>query len=118
MRPRSVAFEEAAGIPLAASTALQALRDHGKVRPGQRVLIVGASGGVGTYAVQLAKFLGATVTGVSSTKNLELLASLVDQGTLRTHVDRSYTVDEVCEALTHVETGHARGKVAITVRSM
>ena len=75
-RPANVSFEEAAAIPLAASTALQALRDHGQLQPGQHVLIIGASGGVGTYAVQLAKQLGAEVTAVCSTRNLELVRSL------------------------------------------
>ncbi len=75
-RPRNVSFEEAAAVPLAASTALQALRDHGNLQPGQKVLIVGASGGVGTYAVQLANHMGAVVTAVCSSPNLELVRDL------------------------------------------
>jgi NADPH:quinone reductase-like Zn-dependent oxidoreductase len=75
-KPANVSFEEAAGVAVAATTALQAVRDQGRVQPGQRVLINGASGGVGTFAVQLARFHGAHVTGVSSTRNLELVRSL------------------------------------------
>lgn len=75
-KPANVSFEDAAAVPVAATTALQALRDAGRVGPGQRVLINGASGGVGTYAVQIARSLGAHVTGVSSTRNLELVRSL------------------------------------------
>ena len=75
-KPANVSFEEAAAVAIAATTALQALRDHGQVRPGQRVLINGASGGVGTYAVQLAKTFGADVTAVCSTRNVELVRSL------------------------------------------
>ncbi|MFW6206867.1 MAG: NAD(P)-dependent alcohol dehydrogenase [Gemmatimonadota bacterium] len=75
-KPENVTFEEAAAVTVAGTTALQALLDKGKLRPGQRVLINGASGGVGTFAVQIAKAHGAHVTGVSSTRNLELVRSL------------------------------------------
>ncbi len=70
-KPAEVSWEEAAAVPIAATTALQALRDHGKLQPGQKVLINGAAGGVGTYAVQLAKWLGAEVTAVCSTAKVE-----------------------------------------------
>ena len=75
-KPANVSFEEAAAVPIAALTALQALRDHGQLQPGQKVLINGASGGVGTYAVQIAKALGADVTAVCSTRNVEQARAL------------------------------------------
>ena len=75
-KPDNVTFEQAACIPIAALTALQGLRDKGKVQPGQTVLINGASGGVGTFAVQIAKLFGADVTGVCSTRNLDMVRSI------------------------------------------
>lgn len=89
--PRHLTFEQAAAVPTAGIAALQALRDVGSVQPGNSVLIIGASGGVGTLAVQIAKALGATVTGVASTRNLELVRS--------TGADRviDYTVEDPTE---------------------
>jgi len=74
--PANLSFEQAAAVPTSAVTALQALRDHGRVQAGQHVLIIGASGGVGTFAVQIAKALGADVTGVASTPKVDLVRSL------------------------------------------
>ena len=76
LKPNNVDFEEAAAAPLAASVALQGLRDSGRIQPGQRVLIIGASGGIGTFALQIAKSFGAEVTGVCSTRNLDLVRSI------------------------------------------
>jgi len=75
-KPARLSFEQAAALPVAAFTALQALREYGRVQPGQSVLVNGAAGGVGTFAVQIAKALGANVTGVCSARNLELVRSL------------------------------------------
>lgn len=76
LRPTNLTFTQAAAVPTAAITALQGLRDAGKVQPGQAVLINGASGGVGTFAVQIARAFGADVTGVCSTRNVDMVRSL------------------------------------------
>lgn len=208
-KPGTITFEQAAAVPVAGLTALQGLRDKGRVQPGQKVLVIGASGGVGTFAVQIAKTYGAEVTGVCSTSNLEMVTSIgadrvVDYrhedfaagetrydvildciggrslsdyrrimnahgvhvgvggagGTLRMLfdllttavvslfvsqrfvffiaalrrddlavlserlqsgavtpvIDRLYPLDEAVEAIRYLETGHARGKVLVTIR--
>jgi NADPH:quinone reductase-like Zn-dependent oxidoreductase len=75
-KPSRLSFEQAAAVPISGTTAIQALRDKGRVRPGQSVLVIGAAGGVGTFTVQIAKAMGATVTGVASTSKLELVRSI------------------------------------------
>src|SRR4029078_7530790 len=75
-KPANLTFEQAAAIPVSGTTALRAVRDEGAVQPGQRVLVIGAAGGVGSLAVQIAKALGADVTGVSSTSKTDLVRSI------------------------------------------
>ena len=181
-KPDNVTFEQAAAVSVAARTALQGLRDRGRLQPGQRVLINGAAGGVGTFAVQIAKSFGAEVTGVCSTRNMDMVRSigadlvidytredftrsgqrydllydcvgnhslsasrrvlnpegryvavggptgrwmsredltilhdLMKAGKVTPVIDRIYTLTEVPEAIRHLEAGHARGKVVITL---
>jgi NADPH:quinone reductase-like Zn-dependent oxidoreductase len=76
LKPANISFEEASTIPESALVALQALRDKGQIQPGQKVLINGASGGIGTFAVQIARYYGAEVTGVCSTRNLDMVRSI------------------------------------------
>ena len=91
-RPANLTFEQAAAVPMAGLVALQALRDQGRLRGGQKVLINGASGGIGTFAVQIAKVLGAHVTGVCGTSNLDLVRSIgADQVIDYSHVDFTKT---------------------------
>jgi len=88
-KPASLAFEQAAAVPVSALTALQGVRDKGRVGPGQQVLIIGASGGVGTFALQIARALGAEVTGVCSTAKVDLVRSL------GAHHVIDYTTDDI-----------------------
>jgi NADPH:quinone reductase-like Zn-dependent oxidoreductase len=92
-KPANVSFEQAAAVPISGPTALQAVRDAGKVQPGQRVLIIGASGGVGTFAVQIAKAVGAHVTGVCSTDNVDMVCSLGADDVID-YTTRDYTQTE------------------------
>ena len=139
-KPANLTFDQAAAVGVSASTALQLLRDNGKVQPGQKVLVNGASGGVGTFAVQIAKAFGAEVTGVTSTKNLDMVRSIgadhvIDytrddftKGTERYDLilDNvgNHSMAQTRRALTPVGTlisnggGHADGKLGRTVRTM
>jgi len=139
-KPAALTFEQAAAVGVSATTALQLLRDDGHVRPGQKVLINGASGGVGTFAVQIAKAFGAEVTGVTSTKNVDLVHSIGAD-----HVV-DYTVEDFTAGATRYDLildnvgnhsmartrrvlapegklisnggGHANGKLVRTLRTM
>ena len=139
-KPANLTFEQAAAVGVSATTALQLLRDNGKVKPGQQVLINGASGGVGSFAVQIAKAFGAEVTGVTSTKNVDLVRS-IGAGHVIDYTREDFTeggprydlifdnvgnhsMAQTRRALTPTGTlisnggGHADGKLARTVRTM
>jgi NADPH:quinone reductase-like Zn-dependent oxidoreductase len=140
LKPASLTFEQAAAVGVSATTALQILRDDGKVQPGQKVLVNGASGGVGTFAVQIARAFGAEVTGVCSTRNLDLVRSIgaahvidytVDdftKGTARYDLilDNvgNHSMAETRRVLTPTGMlisnggGHAGGKLGRTLRTM
>jgi NADPH:quinone reductase-like Zn-dependent oxidoreductase len=96
-KPRNLSFEQAAALPVSGCTALQALRDRGRVQAGQRVLVIGASGGVGTYVVQIAKAFGAVVTGVCSTAKLDLVRSLGADHVI------DYTADDFADGGEHYD---------------
>ena len=140
VKPENLTFEQAAAVGVSATTALQLLRDNGKVTPGQSVLINGASGGVGTFAVQIAKYFGVEVTGVCSTKNVDLVRSIGADHVVDytredfTEGDRKYdlildnvgnhSMARTRRALTPTGLlisnggGHAGGKLGRTLRTM
>ena len=111
VKPDNVTFEQAASVPVAALTALQGLRDKGHIQPGQKVVINGAAGGVGTFAVQIAKSFGAEVTGVCSTRNVEMVRSIgADQVIDYTQEDftkRGQRYDLISTALGTIPCQHA-----------
>jgi NADPH:quinone reductase-like Zn-dependent oxidoreductase len=96
LKPNSISFTAAAAVPLAAFTALQGLRDKGQIQSGQKVLVNGASGGVGTFAVQIAKSFGTEVTGVCSTRNLDMVRS----------IGADHVIDYTLEDFTQIGSGY------------
>src|SRR5947207_2573132 len=116
-KPAGLTFAQAAVVAVSGLTALQGLRDAGRLRPGQHVLITGASGGVGTFAVQIAKALGAQVTGVGNTAkpDLETLAQLIEAGQLTPVIGKTYPLHQAPDAMRDLLAGHARGKLVITM---
>ena len=102
-KPANLTFEQAAGVPTSASSALQALRDVGRIQPGQSVLIIGASGGVGTFAAGERR------------AELVFLTDLIEAGKLTPVINRTYPLDEAPNALADADEGHGRGKNIVTV---
>jgi len=115
-KPANLTFEQAAAVPISAITALQALRDKGRVKPGQQVLVIGAGGGVGTYAVQLAKAFGAEVTGVCSTSKVDLVRSIgadhVIDYTRDDIVDGAHRYDLILDTAGNRSLSHVRRALA------
>ncbi|HEX6075528.1 MAG TPA: NAD(P)-dependent alcohol dehydrogenase [Micromonosporaceae bacterium] len=115
-KPSNLSFEQAAAVPISGSTALLGLRDAGQVRPGQQVLIIGAAGGVGTFAVQLAKAFGAEVTGVCSTTKVDLVRSIgaddVIDYTREDFVDSSRRYDLILDTAGNRPLSHLRRALA------
>lgn len=105
-------FEEAAAIPQSAVIALQGLRDRGRVQPGQTVLVNGGGGGAGSFAIQVARALGAEVTAVDSAEKLELMRSLGADHV----IDRCYPLSETPRALRRPGEGRAKGKLVIVMK--
>ena len=116
LKPTNLTFEQAAVVPISGLTALQAVRDSGKVRSGQKVLVIGASGGVGTFAVQIAKSFGAEVTGVASTTKLDLLRSLgadhVIDYTRGDFAENEHNYDVILDTGGHSSLSHLRRALA------
>jgi NADPH:quinone reductase-like Zn-dependent oxidoreductase len=116
-KPANMTYEEVAAVPYGALAPLHYLRDQGKVQGGQKILIIGAAGSVGTYAVQLAKHFGAEVTGVCSTRNFELV-TLLGADQVIDYAGEDFTVyplEQIVEAHRYVESGQKRGNVVIAV---
>jgi NADPH:quinone reductase-like Zn-dependent oxidoreductase len=115
-KPANLTFEQAAVVPISGLTALQAVRDSGKVQPGQKVLIIGASGGVGTFAVQIARSFGAEVTGVCSTTKADLVRSLgadhVVDYTREDFAERDHYYDVILDTGGHSSLPHLRRALA------
>ena len=120
LKPPSLSLEEAAAVPMAATTALQGLGRHGELQPGHKVLINGATGGVGSFAVQLAAASGAEVTAVTSTRNLELVGSLgadhVVDYTTTDALGRGRGYDRILDTVGNRSVAELRGGLAKAAR--